>query len=231
MDIRKNILVIGATGGSGRAVTAELLGRGCGVTACSRHATDLTGAPGLTRIDVDVMDATAVDAVMAGHDAVVVTLGISESALLVRLVGARRTPNEVRSIGTRHVVEGMQHHGLDRLVVQTSYGVGPTRGRLPWLERQVFRIVLAPQIADTERQEEVVRASGLDWVIAQPVTLTDGDEPGPAFASAAGDTRAMRVTRERVARFLVDAATTSTTPAGTTVALSGGARDRAPAAV
>lgn len=222
-----NIFILGATGGSGRAIVDELLAHGHRVTAASRHATTLADASALTRVDLDAMDIVAVRAAVAGHDAVVVTLGISENPLAVRLRGSRSTDDAVRSTGTRHVVAAMQHHGIRRLVVQSSYGVGPTRDRLPWVQRQFFRFVLAPQIADTERQEAVVRASNLDWVIAQPVTLTDDPGPGVAVASVAGDAVAMKVTRRRVARFLADAATSSHPPAGSTVALSGSAPDRA----
>jgi hypothetical protein len=55
--------------------------------------------------------------------------------------------------------------------------------------------VLRPQIADTERQEREVRASGLDRVIAQPVNLTDDPHPGLPFASPTGELRAMKVSR------------------------------------
>lgn len=219
-----DIIIFGATGGSGHATVDELLARGHRVTACSRHATRLPDVPALTRVDLDVMDAGAVRAVIPGHHAVVVTLGISENALAVRLRGSRSTAQDVRSTGTRNVVDAMRHHGIRRLVVQSSYGVGPTRDRLPWLERQFFRFVLAPQIADTERQEAIVRTSDLDWVLAQPVTLTDDDEVGPAFASVDGDVTAMKVTRRRVARFLADAATSPLPPEGSTVALSGALR-------
>lgn len=219
------ILVIGATGGTGRAAVRALLRRGHDVTAFSRHATELAdpdGAAALTRVDGDATDASTVDGLVGEHDAVVVVLGISESPVGVRLRGPRRTSADVRSIGTRNVVAAMQRHGPTRLVVQTTYGVGPTRDRLPWLERQLFRILLAPQIADTARQEQVVRASGLEWVIAQPVTLTDDPAPGAASTSERGDTVAMKVSRVRVAEFLADAAEGRIAP-GSTVALSGSA--------
>jgi hypothetical protein len=157
---------------------------------------------------------------MAGHDAVVVTLGIHESALRVRLFGPARTPPDVRSTGTRNVIAVMKAYGLRRLVVQTSYGVGPTRERLPLIPKLIFALLLKPQIADTELQEGLVRESGLDWVIAQPVNLTDAVAPGAALASPSGETRGMKVSRKQVAAFIGEAVG-STAPVGRTVALSG----------
>ena len=142
---------------------------------------------------------------MPGHDAVIVTLGIHESALRVRLLGPARTAADVRSAGTRHVVDAMRRHGVRRLVVQTSFGVGPTRPLLPWMFRLVFALLLKPQIDDTERQERIVRDSGLDWVIAQPVNLTDAAVREGACTSPSGETRSWHVSRHQVAAVLAAA--------------------------
>ncbi|UZN02010.1 NAD(P)-dependent oxidoreductase [Cellulomonas sp. S1-8] len=212
------VLVVGATGGSGRAAVAALVARGHAVTALSRHASMLT-APGVRGVDGDATDAATVDALVAGHDAVVVTLGISENPVRVRLRGPSATALDVRSRGTRTVVDAMRRHGVRRLVVQTSYGVGATRPLLPAATRVVFALLLAPQIADTDRQARLVHASGLDWVEVQPVNLVDADLPGPAFASVSGEQRGMRVSRAQVGRFLADAVEDAT-HVGRTVALS-----------
>ena len=213
------ILVVGATGGSGRAAVAELVRRGPEVTALSRHGSALTG-PGVRGVDGDATDAPTLDALVPGHDAVVVTLGISESAVRVRLRGSRGTPMDVRSRGTRTVVAAMRRHGVRRLVVQTSYGVGPTRAMLPFVTRAIFALLLAPQIADTERQASALHASGLDWVEVQPVNLVDDEIAAPAFASATGERRSEKVARGQVGRFLADAVE-SDAYVRRTVALSG----------
>jgi hypothetical protein len=133
--------------------------------------------------------------VVRSQHAVIVTLGISENALRVRLAGPLGTAMGVRSRGTRNVITAMRQHGVGKLVVQTSYGVGTTRRKLPPLPRLFFWLVLRPQIADTERQERAVRASGLDWVIAQPVTLTSraSGTPGKTSAIRSDDGRFMTV--------------------------------------
>jgi len=197
------VLVIGATGGSGRAAVAELVRRGHEVTALSRHASTLTG-PGVRGVDGDATDPLVVDTIVPGQDAVVVALGITESPLRVRLRGPAGTSMDVRSRGTRAVIDAMQRHGVQRLVVQTSYGVGATRRRLDLASRLVFAALLAPQIADTEIQARELHASGLDWVEVQPVYLTDADADAP-YVSASGETRERRVSRQAVARVLVDA--------------------------
>lgn len=90
-----------------------------------------------------------------------------------------------------------------------AHGVGESRGRLSLKWRAIFALVLKPQIADTERQEQAVRASGLDWVVAQPVALTDAVESRAPFVSTTGEVRTMAVSRRQVAMFLAEAAETS----------------------
>lgn len=212
------VLVVGATGGSGRAAVSELVRRGHEVTALSRHASALSDGH-VRGVDGDATDPRTVDALVAGQDAVVVTLGISEGAVRVRLRGSAGTPMDVRSRGTRTVVDAMRRHGVRRLVVQTSYGVGESRAYLPFANRVVFRLLLAPQIADTEQQAEVLHASGLDWVEIQPVTLTDADVAEAPFTSTGAEIGEVRVSRRQVGRVLADAVETDAY-VGRTIAVS-----------
>jgi nucleoside-diphosphate-sugar epimerase len=217
------VLVVGASGGSGRAATEALLAAGHEVTAFARHADGLRLASDrLKRVNGDAMNPADVEAAVRGQDAVVVTLGISENPVRVRFLGPAHTPLHVRSVGTRNVISAMRKHGLRRLVVQTSYGVGGTRDRLRFADRLFFQLLLKPQIADTEIQDREVSESGLDWVIAQPVHLTDCQKDEEPVLSTAGETARMKVSRKSVGRFLARAVVD---PAFVrkSVALSGGA--------
>lgn len=204
------VLVVGATGGSGRATVETLAARGHTVTALARRADAGRLFPnGVRVVTGDATSASDLDRAVAGQDAVVVTLGIREPALRVRLLGSARTPLTVRSAGTARVIDAMRRHGVRKLVVQTSYGVGATKPRLSLKWRAIFALLLKPQIADTEIQESAVRASGLEWVVAQPVALTDGIEADAPFVSLDGTVRSMAISRRRVAAFLAEAAETA----------------------
>ncbi|SHF58927.1 NAD(P)-dependent oxidoreductase [Geodermatophilus nigrescens] len=225
------VLVVGATGGSGRAAVEALTARGHEVTAFARRAgaafrEDASrGDTAVRTVDGDATRPADVGRAVRGQDAVVVALGISEHPLVVRLRGSRGTPMDVRSRGTAALVAAMREHGVPRLVVQSSYGVGETRDRLPLSSKLVFALLLRPQIVDHERQERVVRDSGLDWTIVQPVYLTDGDEA--AATSPAGDVQGMHVSRRAVGGVLADLATRAGDAGGRCLAVSGAA---APAA-
>jgi uncharacterized protein YbjT (DUF2867 family) len=204
-DVMK-VLVIGATGGSGRAAVRHLLARGHEVTAMARGASSALPAHERLRIvRGDATDEADVRSAVSGQDAVIVTLGISENPLRVRMFGAARTQGDVRSVGTRKVIAAMRAAGVRRLVVQTTFGVGATEGKLGLLDRLFFALLLAPQVADTAVQETAVTESGLDWVLVQPVHLTDADDDVPAMVSASGEVGQLKVSRASVGRFLADA--------------------------
>ena len=215
------VLVFGATGGSGRAAIEHLLARQHEVSAFVRRA-DVALPREVNVIRGDVMNASDVERAARGHDAVIVTLGITENPFRVRLFGPARTPADVRSAGTRNIIAAMRQHGVRKLVVQSSYGVGASRERLSLVDRMLFALVLKPQIADTELQEADVIASGLDWTLVQPVHLTDAGEDSTPFASSSGDTGKQSVSRKSVGRFLAGAVTDPSW-IGKSVALSGAA--------
>lgn len=218
----EKVLVVGATRGVGRATVERLLAEGHEVTALSRSGI-WPGQPS-PRLRVIAGDATSppdVARAVARQDAVIVTLGIAENPLRVRLLGPARTPMDVRSRGTACVIEAMREHGVRRLVVLTSYGVGETRARLRVVDRLFFSLLLRPQIDDTEVQQRMVEQSGLDWVLAQPVHLNDADDDAMPFASWEGETAEMAVSRRSVARFLASAAVRGDQHAQRCVSLSG----------
>jgi NAD(P)H-binding len=166
------------------------------------------------------MNLADVERAVSGQDAILVSLGIRENALRVRVFGPACTPLNVRSEGTRHIIAAMHKHGVRKLVVQTSYGVGETRQALGLVDRLIFALLLKPQIADTELQNSAVAASGLEWILVQPVHLTDDADDSWPQLSVAGEIERRQVSRGSVGRFLAQAVA-SREFLGKTVAVSG----------
>lgn len=89
------VLIVGSSRGTGRALVERLLEEGHEVTAFSRQreAAPAQATAGRFRTFVgDAMNPLDVERAVAGHDVVVVTLGIAENPLRVRLFGPKRTP-------------------------------------------------------------------------------------------------------------------------------------------
>ncbi|MQX36637.1 NAD(P)-dependent oxidoreductase [Roseospira navarrensis] len=190
------VLVVGATGRVGRQTVARLLDAGHRVTAFARQPETLDQQhPRLSRIAGDARDPAAVGAAMPGHDAVVVTLG----------AGASRT-SDVRSRGTAAVIAAMTAHGVPRLVCQSTLGAHESRGNLNFLwKRILFGLLLRPVLLEHQRQEDLVRASGLDWTIVRPSAFTDGPAIGGFRENFAPDERrlTLKIAVADIAAFLV----------------------------
>lgn len=198
----QRVLVLGASGGIGRHVVSEGLRRGLDVTAAVRDPRALAALPGTdgARVArVDVFDPGGVAAAVPGHEAVISALG-------------SRTPRRadpVTSTAARHVVEAMEAHGVRRLLAVSSVGMGDPAEYGPLVRGLVIGLLFrrgAPHAyADVNAMEDRVRASGLDWTLVRPTTLTDGPRTGRAVP-ATDSRRGVRVavSRADVAAFLLD---------------------------
>ncbi|UCH72881.1 MAG: SDR family oxidoreductase [Rhodospirillales bacterium] len=189
------IIVFGATGSIGRLAVAGILADGHMVTAFARRPERL-GAwhPNLTLRAGDACDPAAVLDAIHGHDAVLITLGSGMSHKSV-----------IRSQGTMNVIRGMQAHGVRRLICQSTLGAHDSRGNLNFVWKWImFGLLLRPVLRDHELQENLVRASGLDWTIVRPSAFVDGPATG-AFREdvAPEDTNlTLKISRADVAGFL-----------------------------
>lgn len=197
-----NILVLGASQGTGALVVKQALARGLSVTAFSRNPGKIgVEHPNLRLQPGDFHDAASVDAAVAGHDAVIVTVSVS------RLSDFRENPNYF-SGGTAHVIASMRKHGVRRLVILSALGAGDSRDTQNFLVKWlVIDGLLRAPMADHGRQEALVKASDLDWVIVRPSKLHDRRASGRAVRQTGTGAVPPAVSRADVAELLVDAAT------------------------
>lgn len=190
------ILIVGATGATGRLIVREALARGHDVTALVRSADKARGL-GAKLIIGDVTDEATLRAAVRGRDAVISALGTPASPFReVTLL----------STATRALVDAMTAEGVARLIAITGIGAGDSAGHGGFLfDRVIFPLLLRKVYADKDRQEAIIRASGLDWVIARPAMLTN--KPRRAAIRALTDLSSFHggsIARDDVAHFIVD---------------------------
>jgi putative NADH-flavin reductase len=153
------LFVLGATGGTGRALIQQARQRGCRVTAFVRSPEKLGPLAGeVTVVRGDPRSADELRAVLPGHDVVVSALGPSGLG-----------PNTLVGDSARSTVSAMQASGVRRLLVVGVAMLFP--GLLNGFARRTFLKNVAKDHAEMER---IVKASGLDWTIARPPRLTNG---------------------------------------------------------
>ena len=191
-----SVLVLGASGSVGRLVVSEARARGIAVTAQTRDSSRLAGLDAAGQIvALDPTDSAALAATLPGHDAVIFALG------------DRSRGTTLFSDATRALLPAMQATGVRRLIAITGVGAGETRGHGGFLyDHVIFPFFTRSIYADKDRQEALIEASGLDWVIVRPAPFSEKPAPGPVqvLTRIAPDTKLRRITRAEVAGFVLD---------------------------
>jgi uncharacterized protein YbjT (DUF2867 family) len=191
------ILVLGATGGTGRLIVAQALARGYDVTALVRSPEKANALLGARLVVGDARDPKVLREALKGQDSVVSALGtpVSPFREVTLLSGVTRT-----------LVDAMKAEKVARLVAITGIGAGDSRGHGGFaFDRLILPLLLRHVYADKDRQEAIVRESGLDWVLVRPAILSD--KAGRGAVRALTDLSGFHggsVAREDVARFVLD---------------------------
>lgn len=171
------VVVLGASGGTGRLAVDELLARGHQVRALVRDTQRFGAAPeGVTVVEGDVRDAASMRDAVAGTDAVLVTIGPGRG-------GGDKTP--LFAPAARHLVEAMHAAGVTRVVAISAQGVGRESDKGLALPLRVFRALLGSAITDMRAMEDALIESELDYTIVRPGGLND--KPKGAYVVERGN--------------------------------------------
>lgn len=189
------VLVFGASGTIGHELVAQALEMGHSVTAFARNPSKLEiRHPSLDIIAGDVIDSALVHKTVAGHDAVLVALGAG-------------IKGQVRSTGTRNIIQAMQENDVRRLICVSTLGVGDSRVHLNFYWKYImFGMLLRAAFEDHVAQEEHVIRSRLDWTIVRPAAYTDGERTGnyrQGFPTTAKGLK-LKISRADVAHFVLN---------------------------
>jgi uncharacterized protein YbjT (DUF2867 family) len=210
-----NLLVIGASQGTGALCVKSALAKGHSVTAFSRTPSKLEVThPALTKIAGDFHDAASVRSAVAGHDAVIICASPTS-------LGTIKEKPDYFSRGTKYCIDAMKEHGVKRLVVLSAHGVGASHSVASWFQRTfLIERLLKGFFRDHDVQEHMTEESGLDFVIARPTRLTNGNAKGKYVRTAELVSVPGSISRADVADFMVEACE-STTWVGKGVQLGG----------
>lgn len=192
------LLIIGATGGTGRQLVSQALERGYAVTALVRNPAKLQiDHPQLKVVRGDVLDEVSVAAAMHGQDVVVSALGHKRFFY----------PTRILSEGTRNIVRAMEANNVSRFICETSLGIGDSAWRMGvYYTFFTIPVVLPFYFWDKTRQERIIAESKVEWVIVRPGMLSNargrdtyrhGFQIGNYFWT-------VRVSRAGVAAFMLD---------------------------
>lgn len=191
------ILILGATGPTGRHIVSQAVSRGYDVTVLVRSPEKAADLKGAKLIFGDARDEKTLRQAVKGRDAVISALGTPASPFReVTLL----------SSATRALVSAMKLEGVSRLIATTGIGAGDSAGHGGFLfDRLIFPLLLRKVYADKNRQEAIIKGSELDWTIVRPSVLNN--KAGRDTIRTLTDLSNFRggtIARQDVAKFVLD---------------------------
>jgi len=190
------VLIIGATRGIGLKLLEQALDRGHTVAALVRKPQRLKKInEKLKVIKGDILDRVSVEVAMEGQDAICCCIGI----------GPTRKQVTVFSNGMKNVLSSMKVRGIRKLITVTGIGAGDSRNHGGFLYDKIFNPLFLKTIyEDKDREEALIKASEVDWIIVRPGFLTNGPATGEyrVITDMTG-VKAGKISRADVAHFIL----------------------------
>lgn len=199
------VVVLGASGDTGKPLVRQAIERGHEVTAVVRDPSRMAAQPGLAVVSADVFDANSLCGVFQDHDAVVSTLGFN-----------KKDGNEKMTLFTdsmRAILDGMARAQVKRLVTISAWYTDPANRDGQWMFDNMWSKVpgLVNTLNNEGEMEQMLVESGdvVDFTSVRAPTLTwdpmsesdicfeDGNwvsEKGTGFMSREDVARAMLTT-------------------------------------
>ena len=191
------ITLFGASGRSGLPFIEQAVNENHTIRAAVRNADRWQPPlPDVKVVPGNVLSPEEVKNAIAGADAV------------VSVIGQRKdSPPDLLQRAAEHIVQGMNEHGVRRLIVLTGGGVEVPEDRpglVDWFFKTALRIVRPGLLEDAIRYIEIVRQSGLDWTVVRVPMLHNKPVSGAYRVGYAGRGTGARTSRSHVARFILD---------------------------
>ena len=201
-----NILILGATGRTGKYTLSQALERGHIVNVLVRDPAKITPHHQLNIFRGTPTDKIALSTAMTGCEAVLSTLNISRNNDFPW--SSLRTPKDFLTDTIRNVIELAAESSIKRIVVCSAWGVAETRSELPgWFRWMIDNSNIGPAYQQHEQVEKILAATEFDWTVVRPAALTNSPKLKPLKISVPGQPtgHSYFVSRQNVARFMLNA--------------------------
>lgn len=198
------ILLLGATGRTGKLVLQQALKKGFQVNCLARNIERIPSEKNISVFEGDPTQKSDLEKAIEGCDAVISVLNISRTSDFpwARL----RTPEFFLSDTAKLLIEVMSEKEVKRITICSAWGVSETKHDIPgWFRWFINNSNIGVAYKDHERQEKVLIESNLDWTIVRPVGLGNSKKPTEIMESFNNNPKpGLLVSRLNVARYLVE---------------------------
>ena len=171
------LLILGASGATGRWLVRLAAQAGHDVTALVRPSTPFDAPAGVRVIRGEVLDPAIIATAVENKDAVASCLGIRRASKFPW--APILSPPDFTARVASALIPAMSHAGVRRVVAISAGGAAESITQLTtpvrWMVGAGTIGVAYRDLADMER---LLSASRLDWLAVRPVTLVDGPPTG-----------------------------------------------------
>ncbi len=198
------IMLLGATGRTGKKVLQYALEKGHRVNCLVRDKTKLPLAEGIEVFEGQPTDPRTLNVAISGCDAVINVLNVSRKNDFPwsRL----RAPKNLISASISGTIAQMDKSKVKRIISCSAWGVHETKKDIPlWFRSLIEWSNIGVAYADHERQETLLEKSSLNWTIVRPVGLTNSKGIGKIQESFDNKPKPnLTIGRNAVANYLVN---------------------------
>ena len=198
------ILLLGATGRTGKWVYQKSLERGYSIHCLARNSERIEKYDQATLLEGDASNPDDLATAIAGCNAVISVLNISRRSDFPW--SALRTPKNFLSKTMGNLVPLAEKNKVNRIIICSAWGVSETVQDIPgWFKWLIQNSNIGVAYEDHNRQERIVSDSALNWTIVRPVGLTNSSKEQSVLESFDNHPKpSLTISRKSVAGFLLD---------------------------
>lgn len=195
------ILLLGATGRTGKHVLNELLKKGFKVNCLVRDSKKLQEMKGVSIFQGDVGSVADLQNAAHGCEAIINVLNIARTSDFPW--AALRTPKDFLSIVMGNI---LALEIKPKVILCSTWGVAETKKDIPfWFRWLIDFSNIGVAYLDHEEQERILENSELEWVIVRPVGLTNFSKKNSLKVTINNALKpSLTISRKSLAYFLVD---------------------------
>ncbi|MFD2587333.1 NAD(P)-dependent oxidoreductase [Croceitalea marina] len=166
------LLLLGATGRTGKLVLKKALNKGYQVNCLSRKSNRIPKSEGVTIFEGIPNNEDDLNRAISGCDYIISVLNISRKSDFPW--ASLRTPKTYLSDVLTKLVPIAKEHNIKRISICSAWGVAETKNDIPkWFKWFINNSNIGVAYKDHERQEKILSNSDVDWTIVRPVGLTN----------------------------------------------------------
>ncbi len=199
------VLLLGATGRTGKLALEQLLAQGHQVHALVRDKSKVTSSSDkLELFEGNPTDKVSLQNAIRDCEAAIGLLNVSRNSDFPW--SKLRTPPTFLSDTMKALLEFATQNQVRKIIVCTAWGVNETKKDLPgWFRWFVDNSNVGKAYADHERQEKLLVSASINYVIVRPVGLTDSKKETPIQTSQNNSPKPrLTISRLNTAKFMIN---------------------------